>query len=720
MQDKGRYGGLDRFRLFAAFLVVAIHTSPLLSYSGDADFFLTRVLGRIAVPFFFMVTGQFVLSECLLDKACPWGRIWQYVKKTALLYGISIALYMPLGIYAGHYKNSSVSGLLRMLVFDGTFYHLWYFPACITGVLLVYLMSRFMGKNAVTVMAAGLYIVGLFGDSYFGFIKNVPVIASFYNTGFKVFSYTRNGFFLAPVFLILGMRAEEKQSSMKGTICLLGLFLSFGAMTTEAFWLKNLGVMRHDSMYLALPFVMFFLYQILLSWRWMPFRMVRTASAWVYILHPAMIVAVRAAAKALGLEALLVDNSLVHYLAVVVSSVAAAFVISLLFCGKGKEHGGRGEKGDSGRAWIELDRQALRQNVDALRKMLPESCQLMPAVKADAYGHGAMLIAKELSGMGVRAFCVACAKEGAELRQQGIKGEILILGYTHPDQFPLLSRYQLTQTVVDFSYAELLNNYGKRKHRKIPVHVGIDTGMHRLGERGENIDRICEICFMKHLAVKGLYTHLCVSDTLERAGKEYTKFQKNIFYQVIGEMEKRGLEAPKIHLLASYGVLNYPELSGDYARVGIALYGVLSTREDMEDWKGLFHPVLSLKARVAAVKDLYAGEYAGYGMAFQAERNMKIAALAIGYADGLPRSLSGGVGAVLIDGKRAPVIGRICMDQTLVDVSGISGVKTGDVAVLIGKSGEEEISACDLAEWTGTISNEILSRMGGRLRRVIS
>ncbi len=374
---------------------------------------------------------------------------------------------------------------------------------------------------------------------------------------------------------------------------------------------------------------------------------------------------------------------------------------------------------DEGRAWIELDRQALRWNVDALRKRLPENCQLMPAVKADAYGHGAMLIASELSSMGVQAFCVACAQEGAELRRQGIKGEILILGYTHPDQFPLLSRYHLTQTVVDFSNAELLDSYGKKRHRKIPVHVGIDTGMHRLGERSENIDRICEICFMKHLEVKGLYTHLCVSDTLDREGKEYTKFQKDIFCRVVREMEKQGLEAPKIHLLASYGVLNYPEFSGDYARVGIALYGVLSSREDMENWKGVFRPVLSLKARVAAVKDLYAGEYAGYGMAFRAERNMKIAALTIGYADGLPRSLSGGVGEVLIDGKRAPVIGRICMDQTLVDVTDILDVKAGDVAVLIGKSGEEEISACDLAEWAGTISNEILSRMGGRLKRMI-
>lgn len=368
-----------------------------------------------------------------------------------------------------------------------------------------------------------------------------------------------------------------------------------------------------------------------------------------------------------------------------------------------------------GRAWIELSREALRHNVEMLKAKLPDGCRLMPAVKADAYGHGAVLIAKELNRMGVDDFCVACVAEGAELRRHGVKGEILVLGYTHPEQFPLLREYQLTQTVIDYSYALTLDSFGKKLH----VHIGIDTGMRRLGERSENIDRICGIFERKNLIVDGIFTHLSASDTLTQQDREFTESQVNSFYQVIRELEEHGYSCPKVHLQSSYGVLHYPELAADYARVGIALYGILSTGEDTEKWGEFLRPVLSLKARVAAVRELYAGEAAGYGRQFVAENERKIAALAIGYADGLPRSLSGGVGAVLIDGYKCPVVGRVCMDQTIVDVTGVPHVREGDTAVLIGCCGNQEISACNLAEQAGTITNEILSRLGARLDRVI-
>ena len=243
--------------------------------------------------------------------------------------------------------------------------------------------------------------------------------------------------------------------------------------------------------------------------------------------------------------------------------------------------------------------------------------------------------------------------------------------------------------------------------------------MRRLGERSENVDEIYNICRMKNLIVDGIYTHLCADDALKKPEMDFTNRQADAFYQVIEALEERGCPRPKIHIQSSYGVFHYPELAEDYARVGIALYGVLSTLEDTEKYKDILKPVLSLKARIASVRNLYKGEWAGYGLAFKAEKDMKIAALAIGYGDGLPRQLSGSAYAVLIHGRRAPFIGRICMDQTIVDVSGISGVKAGDVAVLIGKSGEEEISVCDLAKETGTITNEILSRMGARLERIM-
>lgn len=366
-----------------------------------------------------------------------------------------------------------------------------------------------------------------------------------------------------------------------------------------------------------------------------------------------------------------------------------------------------------GRAWIELDRAALRHNVGVLRSLLPASCTLMPAVKANAYGHGAVPIARELYRLGVKAFCVASAAEGAELRRQGVRGDILVLGYTHPGQFPLLRRYRLMQTVIDYPYAQLLNQYGKA----LRVHIGIDTGMHRLGIRSEQIEDICRILQMKRLRVEGLFTHLCADGSQQPADEAFTLAQARAFDRVTDELAARGIPCPKRHLQSSDGVLHYPELAADYARVGLALYGIRSTREDARK-APILKPVLSLKARVATVKSLYPGEGAGYAQAYIADRDRTIAVLAIGYADGLPRALSCGVGAVLIHGRRAPIIGRICMDQTLVDVTDIPCVRAGDTAVVIGTCGDAAVSVYDLAEATHTIPNEVLSRLGGRLDRV--
>lgn len=366
------------------------------------------------------------------------------------------------------------------------------------------------------------------------------------------------------------------------------------------------------------------------------------------------------------------------------------------------------------RAWIELDRSALAHNIGVMRRRLPAGCRLMPAVKANAYGHGAALVAGECSRLGVDAFCVACAQEGAELRESGIVGEILILGYTDPKEFELLERYRLTQTVVDSSYAEALNRCGRRLH----VHVAVDTGMHRLGEDYRNADQICRMLGMEHLIVDGMFSHLCTADTDDPADRDFVRKQAAAFYDAADAVRKSGHACPKLHLLSSYGIFRYPEYAEDYVRPGIALFGVASLQKGASEWAGLLKPVLSFKAKVASVKRLEAGECAGYGRAFAADRERRLAVVAAGYADGLPRCLSNGVGAVLIHGKKAPVAGRICMDQTLVDVTEIPAAGPGDTAVLIGRSGEEEITACDLAEQAQTISNEILSRLGARLERV--
>lgn len=709
MGEQQRYQGLDGFRLIAAMLVIANHTSPLASFHPGADFFLTRILARVAVPFFFMVSGHFVVTELIQNRRTASHRLLRYLKKLCLFYAVSVLLYLPVGIYAGHYQELTLSGALQMLLFDGTFYHLWYFPACILGTLLLYGLSRFMNLPAMTAAAGVLYLFGLFGDSYFGLIRDLPVISELYSFLFRFCSYTRNGLFFAPIFLLLGVWAGRRTSPCPPKRAAIGLACSFAAMTAEGFLLHSHGLPRHDSMYLMLIPVMYFLYQLLRNLPIPAPRAARPLSTWIYILHPAVILFVRALGKLLHQTPLLVEQSLVHYLVVTALTIPAACVFVKLVSHFKKDGF------PSARAWIELDAAALEHNVRFLQSQLPKDCQLMAAVKANAYGHGAVLISRKLNRLGVRSFCVASVTEGIALRTSGVRGTILILGYTHETQFDLLRRYRLTQTVVDYEHARLLSQYGKKLH----VHIAVDTGMHRLGERSEHIARICSIFDMKNLIIDGLFTHLSVSDSLNAEGNIFTETQAAAFDALIGHLKERGYPIPKLHLQSSYGVLNYPHLARDYARVGIALYGVLSTKEPSGLTGNPLKPVLALKARVASVRTLYPMESAGYGMAFTAQRKMRIAALAIGYADGLPRSLSNGVGSVLIHGHKAPILGRVCMDQTIVDVSSIPDVQTGDIATIIGSCGEQTIHAADLAEQTGSITNEVLSRLGARLERIV-
>ncbi|MEA5049337.1 MAG: serine racemase VanT catalytic subunit [Eubacteriales bacterium] len=706
MAEDKQYGRLDSFRVFAALLVVSIHTSPLSSLNPNADFLLTRALARLAVPFFMMTTGCFVLPQALFASPRSTRALWRFVKKTALLYGIATLIYLPVNLYADHFKQVGIFDVLRAVFFDGTFYHLWYLPAAIIGVLLVGLLSRWLRFRGILIVSSTLYLVGLLGDSYFGAASQVPVLLALYRAGFRIFSYTRNGLFFAPLFLCLGAWCG-RDGSLPRRLAWPGFVLSLALMTAEALMLRHLGWPRHDSMYLLLPVCAFFLFALLVEKQAPANKRLRVLAAWVYLLHPLCIVFIRLMAKISDVFLPLQQNSMLYYLAVTLLAFLAALPIALLslhrkrFC--------------MSRAWIELDRAALRNNVLTLQSRLSSGCTLMAVVKANAYGHGATLMARELRLLGVSSFCVATALEGVELRKCGICGEILILGYTHPAQFVLLRRYRLTQTVIDAAYAALLNGYGK----KISVQIALDTGMRRLGERCERIDSILHIFSCHNLVIKGVFSHLCADDADSPEARVYTRAQAETLETTIARLRQSGCAIKNIHLLASYGLLNYPTLEGSAVRVGIALYGMLGTRPDTNHCALPLQPVLSLKARVALVKDLFKGEAAGYGLTYVAEKDSKIAVLSIGYADGLPRALSCGVGKVLINGCAVPIIGRICMDQTMVDITGIPKVSSGDIAVLIGKSGDEEITACDLAEQTGTISNEILSRLGKRLERIV-
>ena len=351
MNAKNNYAGIDLFRLPAALLVVAIHTSPLASLSAEGDFFLTRVFARLAVPFFFMVTGQFILRDYIQskntsEKRKSFVKIRRYIRKILLLYGISILIYLPLGIYAGHYKDLTVRRILQMLLFDGTFYHLWYFPACITGIGMVCFLNRVMGKKAAFFITTLLYLAGLLGDSYFGIVLKVPKIAAFYEAGFQIWSYTRNGLFLAPVFLMLGVMASDsiltkKTKKAQKYLYASGFLCAFFLMTLEAFTLRHLKFQRHDSMYLMLIPASLFFYQILLS---LPgfsaagqekkYAPIRNITLWIYILHPAMIIVVRVIAKISSFQ-ILVKDSLMHFLCVAALSVVASLLP--VFSGKCKK-----------------------------------------------------------------------------------------------------------------------------------------------------------------------------------------------------------------------------------------------------------------------------------------------------------------------------------------------------------------------------------------------
>lgn len=438
---------------------------------------------------------------------------------------------------------------------------------------------------------------------------------------------------------------------------------------------------------------------------------------------------------------------------------------------------------EKNRAWIELNREHLLHNIKELQHLAGKRSELMPAVKADAYGHGDVLISSMLQDAGIRNYCTATVDEAVRLRQAGIQGQILILGYTHPDAFPELARYALTQTVVDTDYARELSEFSQKfsdytdtrcpqessaftdagcpqksshltdagcsqkssaltdagcshesyagmrnfpgrtqglpgRSGRISVHIAIDTGMHRLGIPYENTDTLPSLWSLPGLEITGVFSHLCVSDGLTETEKRFTEQQIYRFRRAVDALHARGITGFQTHIQGSYGILNYSQYRFDLARPGIALYGVLSSQNDRPAADVRLAPVLSLKSRIVCIRELPAGESAGYGLAYTAQNTRRIAIVSAGYADGIPRSLSNR-GHALVNGKRVPIIGRICMDQLTLDVTDVPDARRGDEVVFIGRSGDSMIRAEEMAEDAGTITNEILSRMGKRIQRLV-
>ena len=367
------------------------------------------------------------------------------------------------------------------------------------------------------------------------------------------------------------------------------------------------------------------------------------------------------------------------------------------------------------RAWIEINFENLKNNIQEIKKVIPKTCDIMAIVKANAYGHGIVQISNMLNKIGINSFAVATLAEGIKLRENNIKGNILILGYTDIADIKKVIEYDLIQTIVDLEYAEKISKIKLKS--KLKVHIKINTGMNRIGENCQNIDNIIKMYNIDNIQITGTYSHLCTAENLDSDNIEFTKKQINNFDKCIEKIRKLGYNPGKTHIQSSYGILNYSECNYDYVRPGIIMYGaycdgICNKTKVQIDIK----PVLSLKAQITTVKEIKKGEAVSYDRTFVADRNKKIATVSIGYADGYPRNLSGKNAKVLVNGEFAEIIGKICMDQLIIDASNLEKIKQGDIVTLIGE--EKEISVEEMAMKSETITNEIFSRLGDRLERI--
>lgn len=370
------------------------------------------------------------------------------------------------------------------------------------------------------------------------------------------------------------------------------------------------------------------------------------------------------------------------------------------------------------RAFAEINLTNFKHNIDVISKMLDENCEIVGVVKANAYGHGDVEVASYFESIGINHFAVACIREGIKLREANIKGEIIVLGYTPICQKDELIKYDLTQTLINSTYAKELSELPGI----LKCHVALNTGMNRIGEHRDNLEEIRSMYNLDNINITGIFSHLCRADSEAEEDILFTKKQIENFDYIIDELEKSKLNLGKIHLQNSYGITSYREIHKDLARPGIILYGVpcdpcdniLSKLPENEQFK----PTMSLRCRVAMVKDVGAGENIGYGNNFTTPTSMKIATITIGYADGFSRAVSKKDFKVLINGQYGRIIGNVCMDQTMVDVTNIENVKEGDIVTLFGQDGENYLPVNQLSQLSGTITNETLSCIGSRVERV--
>ena len=373
------------------------------------------------------------------------------------------------------------------------------------------------------------------------------------------------------------------------------------------------------------------------------------------------------------------------------------------------------------RTWAEISLDAIVHNYNEIKNKVGGKSKICCVIKADGYGHGAAELAHIYEKLGADFFAVSNIDEGIEIRNSGCALPIVILGYTPVEDAGRLSQYNISQAVFSLEYAKALSQECAKSGCTCKIHIKIDTGMSRIGFMCQEFPRddysikeICEACKLPNLQLEGLFTHFCVSDE-DADGRKFTHKQYKNFISVREGLEKNGIAVPICHCSNSGAIEDYPDTYCDMVRAGIILYGLAPS--DKLCGRLNLVPAMTLKTSVAYVKELKKGADISYGRTFTAEHDMKIATVPIGYADGYIRS-NAEKGYMLVNGKKAKIVGRICMDQTMLDVTDIDGVRTGDEVIVFG-TGEDGAPTADIiAENTGTINYEVVCLVGKRVPRV--
>lgn len=373
------------------------------------------------------------------------------------------------------------------------------------------------------------------------------------------------------------------------------------------------------------------------------------------------------------------------------------------------------------RTWAQVNLDSVSHNYKLIRSLLKPKTKICCVIKADAYGHGAVELAKEYEVLGADWFAVSNFDEAVQLRKANIQCPILILGYTPPDMAPELCKYDITQAIIDAEYGEKLSQEAAKAAVTVHAHIKLDTGMSRVGFfyqepecNDASLQEIEKVCRLPALQVEGIFTHFAVADE-GKDGDAFTRKQFGNFTTAISKLAARGITFKIHHCANSAAILDYPEMQLDMVRPGIILYG-LNPSAKIRHKQNLV-PVMELKSTVAMVKTVPSGTTVSYGRQFCSKEPVKVATIPIGYADGYPRTLCSHAD-MLVHGKRAKIIGRICMDQLMLDVSHIPDVKAGDTVTVFGTDGSACITTDELAKYLGTIHYEVVCNLSKRVTRV--